>query len=115
MSAVIPTIDVIPITTPRIVSAERILLVRTVSSAIATTSVSRPTRMIIARGVSSPQRARSFPSERLDRIEPRGPHRRIQTEEETDERRDADAEGDRPDFDRRRDGREPGDRQGDRD
>jgi hypothetical protein len=36
--AVMPTIDVMPMTTPSTVSAERILLVRIVSNAIATTS-----------------------------------------------------------------------------
>ena len=35
---VMPTIDVMPMTTPSTVSAERSLLVRTVSNAIATTS-----------------------------------------------------------------------------
>ena len=45
--AVMPTIDVIPITTPRTVNAERILLPRTVSNAIATTSPSRPTLIAI--------------------------------------------------------------------
>ena len=34
MSDVMPTIEVMPMTTPRIVSAERILFVRSVSSAI---------------------------------------------------------------------------------
>ena len=42
---VMPTIEVIPMTTPRTVSAERSLLPRTVSNAIATTSPSRPTLM----------------------------------------------------------------------
>ena len=45
--AVMPTIDVIPMTTPRTVSAERILFERTVSAAIAMTSVIRPTRIAI--------------------------------------------------------------------
>ena len=38
----------------------------------------------------------SLASQRLDRIEPRGLHRRVQAEEQPDERRDADAERDRP-------------------
>ena len=46
--AVIPTIDVMPITTPSTVSAERSLLVRTVSKAIATTSVKRLARIVVA-------------------------------------------------------------------
>ena len=46
MSAVMPTMDVIPITTPRTVSAERILLVRSVSSDIDTISRNRPVRMV---------------------------------------------------------------------
>src|SRR5262245_27778768 len=37
-----PTIDVMPMTTPRTVSAERILLVRSVSQDIVTISRSRP-------------------------------------------------------------------------
>ena len=41
-----PTIDVMPMTTPSTVSPERILLVRTVSNAIATTSLTRPSRMV---------------------------------------------------------------------
>ena len=45
--AVMPTIDVMPMTTPSTVSAERILLPRTVSNAIATTSPSRPTLIAI--------------------------------------------------------------------
>ena len=37
-----PTIEVMPMTTPSTVSAERILLPRTVSNAIATTSLIKP-------------------------------------------------------------------------
>ncbi len=44
MSAVMLTIDVMPMTTPRIVNAERILFARSVSSAITRISVSRPAR-----------------------------------------------------------------------
>ena len=40
--AVMPTIDVMPMTTPRTVNPERILLVRTVSNAIETTSLKSP-------------------------------------------------------------------------
>src|SRR5438105_3852833 len=103
MSAVIPTIDVIPITTPRTVSPERILLPRTVSRAMLTTSGRSVKRTI------------SFPPQGLNRIEARRPHRRIQAEEQSDERRDADAERDRPCFDRRGDRREPRDGQRDGD
>src|SRR5712692_1645561 len=103
--AVIPTIDVIPMTTPSTVSAERILLPRTVSNAIDTTSPKRLTRNAI--------RPASFPSQRFDRIEARGPHRRIQAEKQPDERGDADAERDRPDLDRRRDRCERRDRERD--
>src|SRR5262249_17425894 len=46
--AVMPTIDVMPMTTPSTVSAERILLPRTVSNAIATTSLIREERMAIS-------------------------------------------------------------------
>ena len=42
---VIPTIDVMPMTTPSTVSAERILFVRTVSNAIVTISPKRVRRM----------------------------------------------------------------------
>ena len=47
MSAVMPTIDVMPMTTPRTVRPERSLFVRTVSNAIVTTSQSSPNRMAI--------------------------------------------------------------------
>src|SRR5580704_8719519 len=100
-----PTIEVMPMTTPSTVSAERILLPRTVSNAIDTTSPKRLMR--------NAMRPASFPPQRLDRIEPRGPHRRIQAEEQPDERGDADAERDRPDLDRRRDRRERRDRERD--
>ena len=93
MSDVIPTIDVMPMTTPSTVSAERILLVRSVSSDIATISPSSPARI---------RRHRLFAPQRFDRIEPRRPHRRIQAEEQPDDRGDADADGDRPELHRRR-------------
>src|SRR5712691_533615 len=152
-----PTIDVIPMTTPRTVSADRILFAQMVSNAIAITSLSRATRMAMTTG--SPEtrtrRARrtprerrtqrvaghkdtetqrktfyplclcisvacpspcaralsvfSFASQRLDRFEARGPHRRIQTEKQTDDRGDADAERDRPCFDGGWNRRERGD------
>ena len=86
MSAVMPTIDVMPMTTPRTVSPERSLFVRTVSNAIVTTSQSSPRRIAISLA--------SFPSEGLDRIQPRRPARGIEAEEQPDERRDADAERD---------------------
>ena len=38
---------------------------------------------------------------RFDRIQPRRPHRRIQAEEQPDQRGDADAERDRPELERR--------------
>src|SRR5688500_4235873 len=80
MSEVMPTIEVMPMTTPRIVSAERSLLVRTVSSAMRTTSPSSPL----------------FTSERLDRIERRGAGRRVGAEEQADRRGDADPKHDGP-------------------
>ena len=45
MSDVMPTMEVMPITTPSTVSAERILLVRSVSNAMPTISRSRPVRI----------------------------------------------------------------------
>jgi hypothetical protein len=44
MSDVMPTIDVMPITTPSTVRAERILLARSVSTDIQTISLRRPER-----------------------------------------------------------------------
>src|SRR5712692_7224510 len=104
MSAVIPTIDVMPMTTPRTVSPERILFRRTVSNAITMTSLMRPIRNAI-RSYQLPAED-SLAPQRLDWIQPRGAHRRIQPVEEPDERRDADAERHRPRLDRRRDRRE---------
>ena len=57
MSEVMPTMAVMPITTPRMVSAERILLVRKVSSAMRMTS---PARLL-------------FTAQCLDRVQGRGP------------------------------------------
>src|SRR5439155_24598621 len=116
-----PTIDVMPITTPSTVSAERILFDRTVSNAIAITSLMSVPRIAIcylpttinatlaelAENISSACSACSalivvpslLPPQRLDRIQPRRAHRRIQAEEEADQRGDADAERDRPRLD----------------
>ena len=76
MSDVMPTIEVMPITTPSTVSAERILLVRSVSNAMPTISRSSPAR--------SPAIAYSR-RKRFDRIELGRPHRRIQAEEQSDD------------------------------
>src|SRR5262245_61358720 len=91
MSDVMPTIAVMPITTPSTVSADRIMLTRSVSAAMTTTSRIRPART----GITVP----SFPPERFDRVEARRAHRRIETEEESDERRDADSERHGPRLD----------------
>src|SRR5262245_44570109 len=93
ISDVMPTIDVIPMTTPSTVRAERILLVRSVSNAIAKISVKSPLRMTAMW---------LFPAQRFDRIEARRPHCRIQPEEQADDRGDADADHHRPDLHRRR-------------
>src|SRR5476651_6996 len=90
--------DVMPMTTPSTVSAERSLLPRTVSNAITTTSLMRPARIAIS--------VVSFPPQRFDRLETRGLHRRVQAEKEADQRGNPDAEHDRPGFDRRRNRRE---------
>src|SRR5438045_804959 len=121
--AVMPTIDVMPITTPSTVSADRILFDRTVSNAVATTSLTRDALITMSWNGGSaalqgcrgrprgrpeglrderPHDATSFPPQRLDRIQARGAHRRIQPEEEPHERGDADTERDRPRLDRRR-------------
>src|SRR5712692_8987349 len=104
MSAVMPTIDVMPMTTPRTVRPERNLFVRTVSNAIVTTSQRSPNRIAIKILNAQVERC-SFPPQRLDRIQARGPARGIQAEEQSHRRRDADAERDRPDFDGCRDRR----------
>src|SRR2546422_7437601 len=133
-----PTIDVIPMTTPRMVSPDRILFVRTVSNAIATTSQRRAKRRVMD-GNAPPRRTQrtrrsertglflcvprvlrggedvwSFAPQRLDRVESRGPHRRIEAEEQADERRDADPEHDGPDLHRRGNRRERRDGRRDR-
>ena len=84
MSEVMPTIDVMPMTTPSTVSAERILL--------RAQRVERHRR----RFRESRPAAECLPCysrlQRFDRIELRGAHRRIQPEEQPDDRGDADAE-----------------------
>src|SRR5678815_248525 len=82
MSDVMPTIDVMPMTTPSTVSPERSLFVRRVSSAMRRTSPSSPL----------------FTSERLNRVERRCARGRVRAEEQTDGGRNADAEDDRPEF-----------------
>src|SRR5262245_4925588 len=93
-----------PMTTPRTVKAERILFVRTVSKAIATTSANRPNR-----------NATSLSPQRFDGIQPRRAHGGVDAEEQADERRNPDAERHRPDFHGRRDRRELRDRHRDGD
>src|SRR6516165_9202262 len=92
MSDVMPTMAVMPMTIPRTVNPERILFVRTVSNAMAMTSLSRSTRMAMAP-------ARLLPSQGFDRIQSGCPRCRVQTEEEPDERGDADAERAGPHLD----------------
>src|SRR6187200_2154824 len=94
MSDVIPRIEVIPMTTPRIVSADRILFVRSVSSAITNTSRQRPL----------------FTSQCLDGIERCRSRRGVRPEEEADGGRDADAEHNRPHLEPSRQWRERRDR-----
>src|ERR1043166_956492 len=94
MSDVMPTIAVMPMTMPSTVRPERILFVRTVSNAMTMTSLKRSTRNFM------PSPASSFSSKRFDRIETRSARGGIQPEEQADERRDADAERDRPGFNR---------------
>ena len=72
MIELIPTMAVMPMTTPRTVSAERILFARIVPMAIAIVSAKSATLTIDA----------LFPSERFDRIEPRRLDRRVEAEEE---------------------------------
>src|SRR6185436_3041887 len=93
MSDVMPTIAVMPMTTPRIVSADRSLLPRSVSSAMRTTSPASPL----------------FTAERLDRIQRRGTRRGVHPEEQADAGRDADAEHDRPRLEPSRKRRDGGD------
>src|SRR5436305_1499277 len=99
-----PTIEVMPITTPSTVRKERILLPRTVSNAMTTTSLIRPIRIAITR---------TYHSQHLERIEIGRLHRRVEAEEQADERGDRDAERHRPELDRRRNRRKRGDRERD--
>src|SRR5947208_3764434 len=92
MSDVIPTIDVMPMTTPRTVSAERILLARSVSKDMTTISESRPVRTVFM----------LFAPQGFDRIQFRRAHRGIQTKEQSDERGNADAHRHGPRLDRGR-------------
>src|SRR4029453_7311530 len=64
MSDVMPTIDMMPMTTPRTVNAERILLVRSVSTDIVTISPRRPERRlaIFPQCSRGPTPARSRPA-----------------------------------------------------
>src|SRR5258705_3870000 len=101
MSDVMPTIAVMPMTTPRTVSAERSLFTRRVSSASVTTS---PKRAIRAAARRAPI---LFAPQRFDRVQPRGSRCRIQSEEETNRGGDPDAEGHGPQLEargQRRDG-----------
>ena len=77
MSDVIPTMEVTPMTTPSTVSAERILLPRSVSNAIArgfAEQAGLPGEVL--HGLFAPQR--------FDRVEHRGTARRIPSEEQAD-------------------------------
>src|ERR1044072_9570000 len=93
MSEVIPTMAVMPSTTPRIVSDERILLLRRVSSAMRTTS---PARLL-------------FTAQCLDGVQRRGARCGIHPEEQSDGGGDADAEDDRPRLEPGRQRRHGGD------
>ncbi len=77
MSDVMPTMAVMPMTTPRTVRADRSLFERSVSIAIRTTSVSRPRRSFIG----------SLPPQGFDGIEAGGAHRGIQAEPQADDGR----------------------------
>src|SRR4051794_30670896 len=101
-SAVIPTMDVMPMTTPRTVRADRSLFASSVSNAIATTSPTRPSRIAMAPRLS-PRRQNAgfcvvplFVPQRFDRIQPRRLERGIHAEEDADGRREADADRERP-------------------
>src|SRR2546422_6005663 len=111
-----PTIDVIPMTTPRMVSPDRILFVRTVSNAIATTSQRSASLRAMRFQIADfrLQIADSLTTQSLDWVEPRGPHRRIEAEEQADEGRDANPERDGPDLHRRGNRRERRDGRRDR-
>src|SRR5262245_22748215 len=97
--AVMPTIDVMPITTPSTVSAERILFDQIVAKAITTTSRKSPSR--IATSHPSGARGRLQTSDllvpqRLDGIQTRRLERRPHAEEDADRRREAQPDCERP-------------------
>src|SRR3954464_9758222 len=94
ISEVMPTIEVMPMTTPSTVSAERILLVRSVSIDIDTISPSSPARIVAIRGRPI------LPPQCFDRIQPGGGHGRVEPEEQSDEGGDADADQHRPELHR---------------
>src|SRR3954465_515709 len=91
MSDVIATIEVMPMTTPSTVRPERILLTRTVSNAMTTTSFRSPTRMV---------RGALFTAQRLNGIESCGAVCGIESEEQSHQRRDPYPERHRPDLNR---------------
>src|SRR5688572_6869681 len=92
MSDVMPTIDVMPMTTPSTVRTDRILLTRSVSQDIRTISSNSDQRMVCP----------LLPPQGFNRIQARGPRRRIEPEEQADARRHGDAQYHRPHFDDRR-------------
>ena len=79
MSDVMPTIDVMPMTTPSTVSAERILFVRSVSIDIVTISPSNPERSAAIRLLSE--------SERMGMLTYRGSHIQPAVDDEIHARR----------------------------
>src|SRR5215471_11411448 len=110
-SDVMPTIDVMPMTMPSTVRADRILLPRSVSHDITKISESSPARIpaIYSRLISCPA---LFAPKGFDRIQFRRAHRRIHPEEEADDRGDADAHRDRPRLHRGRQRRDLADDDG---
>src|SRR5207244_1195101 len=101
MSDVMATIDVMPITTPSTVKPERLLLVRTVSNAITTTSPMSPARILL------------LTAKGLNRIESRGAARGVHSKKQPDQRGNADSDCDRPHLDGCRNRREFRDDDGD--
>ena len=91
MSEVIPTIDVMPMTTPSTVSADRILFVRSVS-------IDMPDDFAEQTRIGGPPRL--LPPQRLDRVEARRTHCRKHPEEQADAGGDADPDRHRPHLDR---------------
>src|SRR5438034_1054724 len=116
MSAVMPTMEVMPMTTPRTVSAECSLLVRTESNAMTMTSPceaepdshttcqpsnhGRAARLERGAVREPPRGAVQEPPllvpQRVDRIEPGGLEGRIHAEENAHRGREAEADGERP-------------------